>query len=92
MTRRQEQHAHAIGSCIGQSDSHVAAGSSQKSMRHLQQNTGPITGARVGRDSASVREILEKLERFPDYIARTDAMDVRDESDSARVVFVGRVI
>lgn len=61
-------------------------------MRHLQQNARAIAGARVGRNRAPVRQILEELERFPDYVARANAMDVRDESNSARVVLIGRVV
>jgi hypothetical protein len=61
-------------------------------MRHLQQNSGAVASACVSRNSASVREILKKLERFPDYIAGANAMYVRDESNSARVMLIGRVI
>jgi len=70
----------------------MAAGSPEKSMRHLQQNAGAVAGARIGRNGAPVRQILEELERLPDYVARANAMDVRDESNSARVVLIGRVV
>jgi hypothetical protein len=92
VTSREEQHAHSITARVGQSDSYMAAGSPEKSMRHLQQNAGAVASARVGRNSAPVRKILEELERFPDYVARANAMDVRDESNSARVVLIGRVV
>ena len=61
-------------------------------MWHLEQNAGAVAGACVCRNSTAMRKILEELEGFPDYIARANAMDVRDKADSARVVFVGRVI
>ena len=61
-------------------------------MRYLQENAGAVAGARVGRNSAPVRKILQELERFSDYITRANAMDVCDETNSARVVFVGRII
>jgi len=61
-------------------------------MWHLEQNAGAVAGACVCRNSTAMRKILEELERFPDYVARANAMYVCDESNSARVVFVGRVI
>lgn len=92
MTSREKQHANAISARIGQRDSDVTASSSEKSMRHLKENASTVAGARVGRNSASVRKILQQLERFPDYVAGASSMDVRDETNSARVVFVGRII
>jgi hypothetical protein len=61
-------------------------------MGHLHKNAGAVASARVGRNGAPMRKILEELERFPDYIVRANPMDVGDETNSARVVFVGRVI
>ena len=61
-------------------------------MRHLQQNAGAVAGARIGRNGAPMRKILQKLERFPDYFARANTVDVRDESNPARVMFIGRVV
>jgi len=61
-------------------------------MGDLQQYAGTVTCARVGRNRAPMRKILEELQRFRDDVARADSMDVSDEADSARVVFVGRVV
>jgi hypothetical protein len=58
----------------------------------LKQNACTIAGAGVGSDSASVRKIVEKLERLLHNVARANAMDMSDETDSARVMFVGRVV
>ena len=56
-------------------------------MRHLQQDPRAVTRTCVGGDGGTVREILEKLERFLDDVARTHAVHVGDEADAARVVF-----
>ena len=61
-------------------------------MRYLKENAGTVTRAGIGRNGASMREILEELQRFRDDVARANAMDVGDEADSARVVLVGRVV
>ena len=39
-----------------------------------------------------MREILEKLKRFLDDVARTDAVDMGDEADATRVVLVSRIV
>ena len=61
-------------------------------MRDLQQNPGAVACAGVGGNRTSMRQVLEELQRFRDDVAGANAMDVRDEADSARVVFVGRVV
>jgi hypothetical protein len=89
---RQEHHADAITSGLRQRDRAVSANSPKKCMWDLQQNACAIAGAGVGSNSAPVGKILEKLERFLYNVARANAMDVRDEADAARIMFVGRVI
>ena len=61
-------------------------------MRDLQQYSCTVASAGVGRNRAPVREILQELQRFRDDVARTNAMDVRNEANSAGVVFVGRIV
>jgi hypothetical protein len=70
----------------------VTAGSPKKNVGDLKQNPRTVAGAGVGRYSASVRKILKKLERLLYNVPRANAMDVSDETDSARVMFVGRVV
>ena len=91
-TSGKEQHADSVTARVRQSNSDVGAYSPKKNMGHLKQNARTITGAGVSRDSASVRKIVEKLERLLYNVARTNAVDVRDKPDSARIMFVGRVV
>jgi hypothetical protein len=91
-TSGEEQHADSVTTCVGQCNSDVRAGAPKKNVGHLKQNARAITGAGVSRDSASVRKIPEKLERLLYNVARANAMDVRDKPNSARVMFVGRVV
>lgn len=53
---------------------------------------GVQPAGKVGRNGAPMRKILQKLQRLRHYVARANAMYVRYEADSARVVFVGRVV
>jgi hypothetical protein len=92
VTNREEQHPDTVRAGFGQSDSDVTAGSLEKSMWHLEQNAGAVASARVCRNSTPMRKILEEFERFPDYISRASTVDMCDETNSARVVFVGRII
>jgi hypothetical protein len=91
-TSWEKQHAHTVAACIRQSDRVVRAGAAKKCVRHLKQNARTVASAGISRDSASVRKISEQLERLVYNIAGTDTMDVRDKTDSARVMFVGRVV
>jgi hypothetical protein len=61
-------------------------------MRQLEQDAGAVTGAGVGGDSASVRKILEELERLVHYVSGPNAVDVSDEANSAGVVLVSRIV
>jgi predicted alpha/beta-hydrolase family hydrolase len=70
----------------------MCAGAPKKCVRHLKQNARTVAGAGVSRDSTSVRKISQQLERLFYNVARANTMYVRDETDSARVMFVGRVV
>jgi hypothetical protein len=61
-------------------------------MRHLQQNAGAITGARVATLRPSVGQILEDLEPLTDDLVRFLALDVDDKADPTRIFFMLRVV
>src|SRR5688572_19895615 len=90
--RGKEQHADSVAARVGQGDSCHAANATQKSVRHLEQDTGTVAGAGVGSDSAPVREVMEDLERLVNDVAGANPVDMGDEANSARVVLVSRVV
>jgi hypothetical protein len=61
-------------------------------VRHLEQDAGAVARTGVGRDSAPVREISQELERLLHHVAGANAMDVSNETQSARIVLVSRVV
>ena len=61
-------------------------------MRHLKEDAGAVTCARIGSNSAAVREIHQELERFLDDVARANAVDVGNKADATRVVLVSGVV
>jgi hypothetical protein len=61
-------------------------------VRHLEQNAGTVACARVRCYGTPMREIIEELEGFLDDLARANAVDMSDETDSTRVMLIGRIV
>jgi hypothetical protein len=64
----------------------------EESSGQLNEHPGAVTGATIGIDCASVREIAERFKRVLNYIVASVAGDISDEPNSARIMFVVRVI
>ncbi|AKM08699.1 hypothetical protein AM2010_2644 [Pelagerythrobacter marensis] len=61
-------------------------------IRHLQQNAGTVTEQRIGADGTAMIEVRQNFQRLPHDCVRLFALDVRDETDAARIVFVTRIV
>jgi hypothetical protein len=66
--------------------------SEEESGGQLNEQPGPVTGATIGVDCASVSEIAERFKRVLNYVVAWVAGDISDEPNSARVMFVVRII
>ena len=64
----------------------------QERVRDLEQDAGPVTGRRVGAGGAAVVEVRRASRPWATIVVARHAAQGRDESDSAGVVFVRRVV
>ena len=90
--RGEKDHPYSIAPGLGQRDTGEPTGAPQENVGDLEQDSRAIAGAGVGGDCATVRKILQQLQRLLDDVARADAVDVRDETDATRVVLVSGVV
>ena len=84
--------ANSVASRIGEGNPRGTTHPPHERVRNLEQYPRAVAGARIRGNSATVREIVEELERLVDDVARADAMDVGDEADAAGVVLISWVI
>jgi len=58
----------------------------------LGQHPRPVTGFGVGIDRSTVLKVTDTAQRFTNDSIGTLSVDIRDEPDTTRIVFVLRVI
>jgi len=61
-------------------------------VRHLDEDSGAIAGARVSPDRTPVGEVFQDLQTLADYLVTLSVLYVRDKADSARVVLIARIV
>ncbi len=89
---RQEDHADAVGSRLGQlrpAPGHLLA---EERVGNLHQQPGAVAVQRIGAGGAAVAQVVEDGEALLHDFVRLAALDVRDEAHAARVVLVARVV
>jgi hypothetical protein len=64
----------------------------QQRVGHLDQDAGTVSDQGVGADRAAMIEVDQDLEAARDDVVRFSAADMSDETDTARIVLVARVI
>ena len=64
----------------------------EETIGHLDEDAGAITRVRVRPAGTTMLEIDEQIEGLANDLMRALALDVRDETDPARVVFVARTV
>jgi len=89
---RQEHHADAVLPDRGQRDAQLAARAAQKGVRQLDQDAGAVALQRIGAGGAAVRQVPQDLQPLRNDLVRLPALDLRDEAEAARVVFVNGVV
>ena len=89
---RQKDHSHAILPERWQFDALRGQLLSKQSVRNLQKNAGAIASERIGAHRSAMREVAQDLQALLNDGVALGALDVRDETDAARVVLVGGVI
>ena len=76
----------------GKLDASLAADFLVERVGHLQQDAGAIAGIGFAAAGAAVVEVLQYLDRLLEDPVRLVALDVDDETDSASIVFVARIV
>src|SRR5262249_42019346 len=89
---RQKAHRDRIPSGLGQAQPLPPRPIAQQRVRHLNETAGPVTDERVGPDRAAMVEIDQDLQTARDDIVRFSPLDVGDETDTARIMLVARVV
>ncbi len=89
---RQEDVANSIVANWRQAQALLGAFGAQEGIRQLDQNPCAIAEHFVVTGSATVFQILKNQQAFFDDVVALLVLDVRDKTDTAGVVFIGRVI
>ncbi len=89
---RQEQHADAVFAGSGQSDFILGERLAQECVRDLEQDTGTVARQRIGADRTAVRQVLQYLQPLAHAVVTFLTFYMRDESDTACIMFMARII
>jgi hypothetical protein len=89
---RQEHHADTVLADRGQRDAELAAGAAQERVGKLDQDAGAVALQRISAGRAAMREVFEYLEPMTDDGVILATFDVRNESEPACIVLVGRIV
>ncbi len=90
--RRQEDHADPVVPGFRQPAAPDAEAPAQHGVRHLDQDSRAVAGARVRSRGATMRQVDENLEAVLDDPAGRAIPDVRHEADAAGIVLERRVV
>ena len=85
----QEQHADGVLALRRQLESDHPA---KEPIRDLQQQPGPVSGARISADRTTMMKTLEYGQAMPNDRVTLLTLDMRDKPDAAGVVLVRRVV
>ena len=86
---RQEAHRDAVAPALRQLEVDDGA---QERVRHLDQDPGAVSGFGVGAGSATMLEVLERLDRQADDVVAGLVVQARDDRDAAGVMLVTGVV
>ena len=89
---RHEQIADGIFAGGRQFESKLGSLLRKELVRHLHQNAGAVTHARIGADRAAVLEIAKNAQSIFDELVRLAALDVGDETDAAGILIERRIV
>src|SRR6202030_1962816 len=89
---RQESHAHAVGSRLGQREPQLVAFARKELMRNLDQYARAIPGFRIAAAGAAMRQVQQHLNSLADNIVTLLAADAGHKPDPAGVVLVRGVV
>ena len=89
---RKKHHPHAVFSRRRQVDPKPVALAGQEGVRCLEENAGPVARGRFAAARAAVLQVEQDLNGLVDQFMRLAILEVHDETDAARIVFVRRII
>ncbi len=88
----QECHAYAISTGPGQLKAQLAALPLEKLMRNLEEDAGSVTGLGIASASSAMGQVEEHLDALAYDVMTFVAANIGDESDSAGIVFLRRMV
>ncbi len=89
---RQKAHRDGIAARRRQGQALPVRPIAQQRVGHLDQAAGAVADQRVGADRAAMVEIDQDLQPARDDIVRFSSLDIGDETDTARIMLVARVV
>ena len=88
----KEDHADAVLAGGREREAELGAFAGEELVRDLNQDAGAVAGFRIAAACAAVRQVDEDLDALDDDVVRFLALDVGDETDTAGIVFIARVV
>ncbi len=89
---RKKGHAHAIGAGAREFEAKGFALAHEEIVRNLNQDAGAITGFGIASAGAPMSEVGKNLDSFEDDVVTLVAAHAGDESDTAGIMLVGRIV
>ena len=85
---RKENHAHTVLARGRQREPETRRFALEKSVWNLDQNARSVAGLRIAAASSAMSEVDQNLNALEDDVVRLAALDIRNETDAAGIVFV----
>ena len=85
----QEDHAHRVLAGGGQLEVELGA---QEGVGDLHQDAGAVAGPGIGPYRAAMGQAHQDLQALLDDAPAFEILDVADETDTARIVLIGRIV
>ena len=88
----QKNQPNAVITGSGQGDVIASQFLAEKSVRHLNEDPGSVTGFRIAATRTAVAQIFQDLQSITNNVMGFLSLDMRDKADPAGIMFKARVI